>query len=253
MHRSLILGYGEIGQSIYSVFSKHYRMDWVDLGKTSIEYNEDRKYKVLHVCIPWQEDFVRTVDMCALKHKVDLVIVHSTVPVGTTEQLKYIRKVHAPIRGRHENLAEGIKAYTMFIGFMNEDELQYALEYLNNAKIPVAVYKRYKTTEAAKLLELLQYGMNIEFARYAQDVCNKFGISYPAVVMDYAMTHNNTVKLIDDANLQKPILHPPKGEIGGHCVLPGIRLLCKQVESPILKDILAINASLQTQQNMASM
>jgi hypothetical protein len=106
--------------------------------------------------------------------------------------------------------------------------------------IEAVFQKGYETTEAAKLLSLLQYGMNIEFARYAKRICDIYGLSYTTTVKAYTRTYNEGI-VADNPNLVKPILDPPDGKIGGHCILPAIRILNTQSSDDILKNILERN------------
>ena len=235
MYHNLVIGYGEIGKAICEVFSGIYWMDWLDVNEENL--SEQANYKAIHVCIPYSDNFIGIVNDYIKRFNPHLTIVHSTVPIGTTRMLKGA-KVHAPVRGRHENLAVGIRTYKMHIGWVSQREYELAWNHFSPV-VKTRFVNDYETTEAAKLLSLIQYAFNIEFARYAKEVCDKWNLGYEQVVKDYTSSHNIGVQKIDGRNYIKPILEPPEGKIGGHCVLNATRILNKQVGDNFLRTILA--------------
>ena len=91
-----ILGYGEIGKSIAKFYKNPLVKDLKrDDGLSGID--------VLHVCIPWNEDFIATVTKEIAEINPKLTIIHSTVAPGTTQKIGGMI-VHSPIRGVHPNL-----------------------------------------------------------------------------------------------------------------------------------------------------
>src|SRR3990167_4641768 len=81
---------------------------------------------------------------------------------------------------------------------------------------------------------LAKYGMSIAFSIYQKQVCDKLGISYEDVHL-WDTFYNEGVM----PSLKRPMIEPPKdGVIGGHCVLPGTKLLNEQYPDAILNSVL---------------
>lgn len=243
--RVLIIGYGEIGKAVHKHFGAFNEMDWLDLDKGTANSSH---YDILHVCIPHSVNFVQYVQAYIDRYQPLFTINHSTVPIGTNARIKR-NVIHAPVRGRHKNLAKALGQYQMFV---SKNVIQSGLDYLMECEVPIVVCDKYETTEAAKLLELLQYGLNVEFARYAKTICDVYGIDYGEAVQEYGKSHNETIRKLDGQNFIKPILEPPEGKIGGHCVLPGVEILNGQVPSELLQSVLKINQDMASLQYLSN-
>jgi len=242
---SIVIGYGEIGKAVAKVFDI---TDYIDVPDCKMN---SAQYKYMHVAIPYSEFFVDIVNKYINKLKPSLTIIHSTVAIGTIEQING-NVVHMPVRGRHDKLAEGIKHYPSIVGYKSRIERKMFRRYIEGLSLDVMmVLDGYRTTEAAKLLSLLQYGMNIEFARYAKKICDKNNVSYDVAIWYYTRTYNKGIESYNP-NLVKTILEPPTGPIGGHCVLPAIKILNEKDPSDILSAILEENHSQKREQDMAT-
>lgn len=242
----IVIGYGEIGKAVGEVFGIKC---WIDVEKSNP--GPFRKYTITHICLPWSEDFVDIVNEYILKYDPIWTIVHSTIPIGTMEQLNGTC-FHAPVRGRHENLPQGIMEYEMYLSGTDSLELFKVGEYIGSFNIRVRKFQDFRVTEAAKLLSLLQYGMSVEFARYANSVCEEFGLDYSEAVKGFTKGYNKGI-VNDNPNLVKTILEPPDGKIGGHCVLPAIKILNNQIQDTILTSILEKNHRYGNTKNMATL
>ena len=122
MNDVLILGYGEIGKAIYKICSKTQNTYYKDLNKSKLP-NTD--IDILHVCIPYTnyEKFRDVIYDVALEYDPELIIINSTVEIGTTNKLiKDFDKsnipaeiVYSPCRGVHPNLEKGLKTFVKYI------------------------------------------------------------------------------------------------------------------------------------------
>ena len=102
-----ILGYGEVGQAIAKFYGKPLIKDINrDDGLNGVE--------ILHVCIPYNNSFIKTVKGQIKKIKPKLTIIHSTVALGTTKKIGGA-VVHSPVRGVHPKIYEGIKTFVKYI------------------------------------------------------------------------------------------------------------------------------------------
>ena len=118
----LIVGLGEIGASVQEVEEKANNQVWVK-ERDWEDQNFDCRYDVVHICIPCTDPdvFIKSVSVVIDEVDFDIMIIHSTVPVGTTRKIiSYIGFnapiVHSFVRGIHPNLAEGILTFEKPVG-----------------------------------------------------------------------------------------------------------------------------------------
>src|SRR5690606_39696462 len=108
----------------------------------------DGRADVLHVCIPWSSGFADAVKGAVTRHRAELVVVHSTVPIGTCDPHGW---VHSPVRGRHPNLSPSLRTFTKHFGGRRADEAADMWAPISKT----AVHPRAVETEAGKLWELV--------------------------------------------------------------------------------------------------
>jgi hypothetical protein len=144
--------------------------------------------------------------------------VFSTTAIGTCSQLG---AVHCPIEGRHPDLAESIGATSRWLG--GDDPL--VRQFFDEAHVAYRVLPKPEHTEALKLLSTTNYGVAIEYARYCKSVCDDIGMDYENV-KEWTRWYNSLYAGHFGMDWAKrPVLDPPVGAIGGHCVVPNARLL----------------------------
>ncbi len=155
----LIIGMGEVGTGLFKVLMKgnaeHLRTYDVSQPEAFVPPNI-RFDVVLHICIPYSRHFVEVVNNYIKIVNPTLVIVHSTVEVGTTRSLNIEAKVHSPVRGMHPNLAEGLETYVKYIGCDSEEVGLAATKCLPG--MTCRLVKPIESSELAKLLSLARYG-----------------------------------------------------------------------------------------------
>ena len=238
-----ILGYGEIGQAIHKFYNNSANLFDVfikDLQRDDGLMNID----VLNVSIPYNEsfDFVETLKNISISSNAKLIIVHSTVAVGTIKKLKnllpQVSIAHSPCRGIHPNLYEGILTFPKFVGAQSVAEASTAALHLNSLGIKTIICDNSETTELAKLLDTSYYGICIAYHGEAQKACEKFGANFDQVMTEYNRTYNEGYVSLMKPNVVRPVLTSPVNGIGGHCVVENAELLLKQFQSPALEFIL---------------
>lgn len=240
-----ILGYGEVGRAMASFYEKPYvrdleRDDFAGLMATG------RVLDVLHVCLPHSPGFDAIVgDAIRNSCPQGVVIIHSTVPVGTTQRIREqvgvdaIGLVHSPVRGVHPELALGIKTFIKYIGSDSPTAGEYASAHLESLGIRTMVLYKSRTSELLKLLDTTYYGIAIAFHAYAHGLCEKEEVNFDMVMSDANETYNEGYKALRKDNVVRPVLTAPRGQIGGHCIIPNAELLKKEYgDDPILKAIL---------------
>lgn len=236
-----ILGLGEVGKAIASFYDSPYIQD---INSTTFPVAGD--LDILHVCIPAKGNsamFAAHVVPVIKKYcNTGLVIIHSTVPVGTTELIGKEHRliVHSPVRGVHPNIAEGIKVFVKYIGADNPTAGRLAAEHLESLKINVKVVHKSRSTELLKLLDTTYYGLCIAFHAYASKLCLEEKVP-PLMVLSHAnYSYNTGYSILGKHNVIRPVLLPPENDkIGGHCIIPNAEILLRQFgNDPVLQAIL---------------
>lgn len=243
-----ILGYGEVGQSIHKLLRditpnreqlKIYAQDINDKF-------EDTDFNFILVCIPYSDKFVQI--LLEEQKYCKKMIVFSTVPIGTLVNVPNC--CHIPIEGRHPNLKESLKAWKFYVGlneakYLNSYRMFLEL-YMNKKGNNVVIVDGTRITEALKLLSTLNYGVNIEFARYVNDILtmrnyglwsdytNSYNELYKYLYGGYLVEKTKGSKEFEDMrkagfetlnNIKRYNLMPPIGDIGGHCVRENAKML----------------------------
>lgn len=234
-----IIGYGEIGRSIDQIYkNKGFCPEIKDFNVNGDLTNCD----YLHICIPYTDSFVDIITDYVRQYSPKIVIINSTVQVGTSNRIYYITNVpvvHSPIRGIHPNLVDGIMTFKMFIGSTVSSALVkvYELyEYLGLKNI-VSCDKS-ETTELAKLLDTTYYGLCIAFHKDVKELCNKFNLNFDQVMTEYNKSYNQGYTQLGKQNVVRPVLQDMLGPIGGHCVVPNAEILSNIWDSKVLDCIL---------------
>lgn len=214
MTDQLILGAGEVGRALAQVLDCDLRDEEPKDGLLD-------RYEILHIAYPWQiPDFVSTTIAYEDKYRPDYVVVHSTVPVGMCASRGWI---HSPVRGRHPDLAEGLLAFVKHFG--GEGAEHVARQWTRDTDRAVKIHELAATTEAAKLFELAQYGMEIVMQKEIYEFCAENNLPFDEVYNDFGHSYNDGWKGLGQYHFIKPLLEHTPGPIGGHCVLPGARML----------------------------
>lgn len=224
LHRQLIVGAGEVGQALATILHRYFPVEIRDIGQT------DHECDVLHVAIPWQDEFVTQVKEYADLHRAQLVVVHSTVPVGTCDEHGW---VHSPVRGRHPHLDLGIAAFIKHVGGLRAVE---AAEVFEFAGIRTVIHPRAADTEAGKLWELVQYGLQISIERAIHVWCTANDLDFDTVYTQFANTYNHGYALTGDPQFIRPVIEHMPGPIGGHCIIQNAELL----DHPLAQFLLTI-------------
>ena len=228
----LIAGFGDVGRGLYEIFQEN-KKEVVAIDKDA---TLEGKFDVLHICFPYSAKFTEQVMDYISKYRPDLVIIHSTVPPGTTAHFPLFQVVHSPIRGRHPSMARDIKIYTKYFGGENAEKAANIFEEMG---IKTKCFSSSTATELGKLLCNIRWGLNIAFAQEQKRMCDYYGVKYEDVVNEFEKSRNDGLSKIGRENAQMPVLFP--GVIGGHCVMPNVNILMQEYPSVFLKVILESN------------
>lgn len=209
----LVVGAGEVGTAVAAVLTRAHHTIVRDLEPVDVVA------EVMHVCIPYSDQLTKQVQAYQRRHGAELVVVHSTVPVGTCDPQGW---VHSPVRGRHPDLEPALDAFTKHFGGA-EAALAAKLWHLCGG--PVEVHDRAVETEAGKLFELVQLGAQVRIQHAIYDWCVERGIDPDAVYRRFAETYNAGYSALGEQQFVRPVLEYQPGPIGGHCVRPCSALL----------------------------
>jgi len=229
-----IFGYGEVGQAI----AKFYKQAKIK------DLNRDdglKEVDILHICIPFNDNFIKILKREIKEIKPKLTIIHSTITPLTTKKLVDATKalvVHSPVRGIHPNLYSGIKTFVKYIGCDDKKAGMLAKKHLEGLGIKTKVIQPSVATELGKLLSTSYYGLCIAWHGEMKEMCDKFGVDFEKAVTGFNKTYNRGYKKLKKSNVVRPVLFPPEGPIGGHCINPNARILKKNFKSKALDLIL---------------
>ena len=81
------------------------------------------------------------------------------------------------------------------------------------------------TTEIGKLLDTSYYGLCIAWHGEMKKICNKFKVDFKKAVTGFNQTYNEGYKKLGKSNVMRPVLYPPKGGIGGHCICENAEII----------------------------
>lgn len=223
--KQLIIGFGEVGQGL----SKVIEADHMD---ASGYYGVDETYEVLHICFGYSDKFKEAVANYQEHFKPTLTIIHSSVPVGTSELLK---AVHSPIRGVHPYMEQGIRTFVKYFGGEKAESAAKLFPMLKTMCV-----KSSRDTEALKLWDTTQYGVMILLEKSMYAWCEKNDIDFDLIYTEANKSYNEGYTKLGRPDVVRPYLKHMDGKIGGHCVVQNAFLL----DSPTATEIITINESL---------
>ena len=229
MKKDIVAGLGEIGLPILKILSKKEKIVGYDIDKKLM--NEKKFLQLnefatsfLHIAIPVTTKFDSNVIQLYKKFKPDCIVIHSTIPPGTTERLQ--KKISSPIiysatRGIHKRMLRDLKRYTKFFAISNSaPKKQWAKKTFSkkmlNSGIKTKQMSKPETLELAKILCDTSYlGWLINYSQITNVIAKNFGVNY-----DEMWTFSDEIhKILGN----RPKMYP--GYIGGHCVIPNLELI----------------------------
>lgn len=224
MAYNLILGKGEIGRSLGNILEEwHERVEYHDPPQGIIcPPNQD--VLALHICISYSNMFREIVIEEITKWNPIVTIIHSTVPVGTTNSIiTMMRKdkliVYSPIRGRHPNLEKDIKKFVKYYASTSYEADSTFFSIFH--RLSIEKFPDFNSLEFAKVADTTYFGVCLAYMRFVRETCNQLGLDFDSVYQRYNQTYNQGMQ----ENFRRPIYEFMPGPIGGHCVIPNLNLL----------------------------
>lgn len=234
-----ILGIGEVGSSLAKLVKPKHELFLKDIKLDEIK---NKPLNVLHICLPYNQNFTKLTLTQIKLNQPNLVIIDSTVPLKTTETIhKFIKNtlvVHSPVRGTHPYLSRDIEKFTKFIGPTSVKAGQIARQYYLSLGIKSKILNSSRETELGKLLDTTYYALCIAWHQEMARFCRRLKIDFEQAVTQFNLTYNEGYRT-SKPNVIRPVLKP--GFIGGHCLIPNIALLKKTFKSAFLQTIIDSN------------
>jgi len=241
----LVVGLGEVGLPLYKLLRECgkflvYGLDINEARMSSIgQKGVPDKVDVIHICIPCfnQDEFANVVAGYAKRFEPKLLIVNSTVPPGTTQQIHELcgcLVAHSPVRGVHKSLEHmkwELKRWTKYVGGVDAEAGEAACKHFEMAGFKPKVLKSCLETELAKLFETTYRAWMIACFQEMHRISRRFEADFNDAVDFLEGTHR--------VRFDRPVMFP--GVIGGHCLIPNIELLLKSYDSMFLRLILESN------------
>jgi UDP-N-acetyl-D-mannosaminuronate dehydrogenase len=222
----VVAGLGEVGRPLLELLSTHYRTVGVDIKPPAGPVGE---VDVLHVCYPFEiKDFIGETAHYIDKYKPRLTVINSTVAVGTTRAVAErtgAAVANSPVRGKHVRMLQEMRSYTKFVAAIDPADAAYAAEHFKAAGLKTKILAAPEATELAKLTETTYFGLMIAWAQEIERYCDRTGQSYDEIVSIY-----------DEIPFFPTTKYFP-GVIGGHCVMPNIKILRRFDDSHLLRAI----------------
>lgn len=219
---SIVMGLGEVGRPLLEVLRLAHPVEGIDLPVRDVP----GPITYLHVCYPAEiDDFVGVTAGYVKRYGPAAVIVHSTVPVGTTRAVGErigVPVLHSPVRGKHVRMVQELTHYVKFLGGDDPAVANTAARYFEAAGMKTRVLSSPEASELAKLTETTYFGVLIAFAQDVDRMARQVGVPYDEVITFYE----------EIGYLPRVPFFP--GVIGGHCVMPNIKLLKRTFTSELL-------------------
>lgn len=229
LEKNVIVGLGEIGHPILNLLSKNTIAVGFDIDTNLMDLKKFKKYEklqtiFLHVCIPFNANFLKNVIVLNKKFSPRCIVIHSTISPFTTKKLQ--QKTSVPIiysatRGVHKRMLSDLKKYTKFYAIEPKAPRKKwaSLTYSNlmrKSGIKTKKMSNPLTLELAKIVvDTSYYGWLINYAQLSKMICERNKVDYDELWSFADEIH----KFLGN----RPKMFP--GFIGGHCVIPNLELI----------------------------
>jgi len=238
--KNIVAGLGEIGKPTLNLISRSCVAVGYDINSKLMNQKTFEKVKnfetlFLHICIPFNSNFIKNVKSLNKQFKPKIIVIHSTVSPHTTKSLQ--KQIDSPViysatRGVHKRMSSDLKKYTKFFAISkNTPNGNMALskfkELMKSCGVKTKQMSDPLTLELAKIVvDTSYYGWLINYAQISNMIAKKHGVNY-----DEMWTFSDEIhKFLGN----RPKMFP--GFIGGHCVIPNLSLI-KEKELDTIKKI----------------
>ena len=227
--KNIVAGLGEIGKPILKIISKNnlcvgYDIDSKLMNKTRFQKYAEAPTLFLHICIPFNKKFFCNVTTLYKKFKPEIIVIHSTIEPKTTQKIQknlHIPVIYSATRGVHKRMKRDLQRYTKFFAIESSaPKKSWAIlnykKILKNSGIKAKQMSNPLTLELAKILvDTSYYGWLINYAQLSDMIAKKHHVDYDEMWSFSDEIHTYLGN--------RPKMYP--GFIGGHCVIPNLKLI----------------------------
>jgi UDP-N-acetyl-D-mannosaminuronate dehydrogenase len=216
----LVVGLGEIGGPLLDILREAHSAAGRDIEDSPFD-----GVQVLHLCFPYTSDFVSSASRYASLYEPEAVVVNSTVVPGTTREIQEktgVPAVYSPVRGKHARMTDELRRYRKFVAGTSAQAVALVEDHFAAAGITTQRMSSPEALELAKLLETTYFGVLVAWAQEMDRFAK-------AVDADYW----ETIDFLEEIDFFPPVSFQP-GYIGGHCVMPNLKLLEQVQRSPFI-------------------
>jgi len=212
IYKNIILGNGQVTNAI----KDHFRIPPHIYDKGEWEGLKDTECYLLHICIPYNEDFKEAVQRAKLLFHPKIVLIHGTVPPGTSKELG---ASYSPVMGRHEyNFKIDMMSYVKYFAGREQDykeikeSINLSWEYWGDNTSEL---------EYSKIMSTSFMYWNLIFSKLMHKDCEHEGFDFDKVYKKWNKNYNQGVR----PNWQRPIYDYDDNPIaGGHCLGNNLKL-----------------------------
>lgn len=224
-NNQIIIGGGEVGSALRDVLGGDIPVIDINVKKSKGTALLPDTADILHICFPYHKTFACDIQDYNELHHSKMIIIHSTVPVGTSYTVqtlvgKDVTVIYAPTRGVHSRFVEDMKSYTKIwasVNLITHEELNIFSTLWHDAKVNIDRWDSIKDLELAKVLvDTTYYGWLIAFRFAADQIATNYGADKEKI-WEFADE-------IHEKLGNRPRMFSNVDGIGGHCVLPNLEL-----------------------------
>ena len=228
--KTLVVGLGEVGAALAAILDRTEPVLRHDLERVKIA----DPIGTMHLCIPFQSPHqFETVALGYIERfQPELTIINSTVLPGTTRSIGQKSRspvAYSPVRGKHVRMQEDLMHYFKYVAAPDRTDAAAAEAHFQAAGMKTRRMTEVESLELAKLAETTYFGVCIAFAQEMNRYAERVGGDY-----------TEAIDFFDEVDFLPRQKYFP-GFIGGHCVIPNIKLLLQIAPSPALEAILDSN------------
>ena len=238
--KDVVAGLGEIGKPILLLISRvspviGYDTNEILVDKKLLNKYEKLETRLLHICIPFTNNFISNVTNLYEKFKPESIIIHSTISPNTTKQIQKtlpIPIIYSATRGVHKRMLSDLRRYTKFFAiYPDAPRAKWAGKTYSNllkkCKVKTKQMSNPITLELAKIVvDTSYYGWLITYAQLSNIIAIQNKVNYDEMWSFADEIHNFLGN--------RPKMFP--GFIGGHCVIPNLELI-KNDTLDLIKEI----------------
>ncbi len=209
----LVVGLGEIGMPLYQLLkNRNFKVDGYDPNVQGFNAKAllAQRYDMVHIAIPWSDNFLQITNSYN-KFTKNLVI-HSTVPTGTSEK---IGAIYSPVRGIHNDMLNQLDWFSKY--YSGKVNVEFEKRFPKAINAPDS-----NMLERTKAMQLKYYALLIAFRKW--------------VDKNHPIYWHFMIELHQKFGIF-PILYNDHKDIGGHCIRENQWL----IEDPLLDKFIRDN------------